>query len=93
MKDYDSWKTRSDLDDECHGMPYDDEPEPEPEPEPVGICEHCNRYIFDPEDDYLVSERHSGPSVHYLYFHKACWRCPKCGTNGPHYCPADLARD
>jgi hypothetical protein len=87
MKDYDRWKLQNDRDD----TPFN-EPEPEPEPEPVGICEHCNRWIFD-GDDYLVSERHSGPSVHYLYFHQGCYRCPKCGTNGPHYCPGDIARD
>ena len=62
------------------------------QPEPIAHCEHCGKLVLD-GDDYLVCERHSGPSSHLLYFHKACWRCPKCGTNGPHWCPADIARD
>ena len=59
--------------------------------EPIAICQHCNRWIFDRED-FITIERHSGPSPHQLYFHKDCWKCPKCGTNGPHYCPSDVAK-
>lgn len=54
-------------------------------------CEHCGKPITT--GDYITCERHSGPSVHELHFHKECWRCPNCGTNGPHYCPADVCRD
>lgn len=88
MKDYDSWKLQNDRDEN----PYS---EPEPDNahlEPVAVCQHCNRWVFE-GDDYEVCEGHSGPSVHYIHFHKACWKCPKCGTCGPHYCPADIARD
>jgi uncharacterized protein with PIN domain len=56
------------------------------------ICEHCSQPIPSNQEHRIV-ERHSGPSTHYLHFHLDCWRCPRCGTNGPHYCPADIARD
>jgi hypothetical protein len=68
------------------------EPEPrQDEPEALAICEHCGKRILE-GDDYLVNERHSGPSLHYLYFHSGCYQCPRCGTNGPHYCSHDIAR-
>jgi hypothetical protein len=54
-------------------------------------CEHCGKKIVNAK--HIVIERHSGPSVHQLHFHGKCWKCPKCGTNGPHYCPADVASD
>jgi hypothetical protein len=59
---------------------------------PVNICEHCGKPVTTTEE-HIMMERHSGPSTHYLFFHKECWRCPKCGTNGPHYCPADIATE
>jgi uncharacterized protein with PIN domain len=51
-------------------------------------CEHCGKPITTQQ--HITMERHSGPSTHHLHFHQECWRCPKCGTNGPHYCPADV---
>jgi hypothetical protein len=78
MKNYDHWKLQNDRDD----TPFN-EPEPhQDEPEPIGPCEHCGKWIFEPEP-YLVHERHSGPSLHHLYFHSGCYQCPRCGTNGP----------
>jgi predicted RNA-binding Zn-ribbon protein involved in translation (DUF1610 family) len=54
-------------------------------------CEHCGQPITT--EEHIVIERHSGPSTHILHFHQECWRCPECGTNGPHYCPADIATE
>ena len=53
-------------------------------------CEHCNKPIHG---EHITVQRSSGPSTHTLHFHNQCWKCPACGTNGPHYCPADIARE
>ena len=38
-------------------------------------------------DDYLQRQEEARQKA------KDLGPCPACGTNGPHYCPADIARD
>ena len=52
MKDYDSWKTRSDLDDEFHGMPWDSES--------PGDAEMNEPADYDPEDGSVIDNHISG---------------------------------
>jgi hypothetical protein len=97
---YDHWKTTNPADeflgDRLQGTDLEPQRalgslEPSAPPQDTILrCEHCGKAIKG--EAYITRERHSGPSLHYLYFHHECYRCRRCGTNGPHYCPADIAR-
>jgi hypothetical protein len=85
---YDHWKTTNPADE----YPTDEYLEDNEQcDEQLPICEHCHKFIKEGED-FIHKTGYSGPSEHHLFFHTECWTCPICGTNGPHYCPADIAR-